>query len=147
MRSFRHARDHQLTRLATITGALALGATAIAAPALAGPSAAPTDIPTPTTPPPVTSLVHGIGDREGDFFITPTGDTTTYANGPEIVDGRGNVVWFQAVPAGDGLTTDGHEFLITPQNTALVLSYDVTTADLTSIGGAADQSVIDGVVQ
>src|SRR5580704_15447940 len=101
MRSFRHARDHQLTRLATITGALALGATAIAAPALAGPSAAPTDIPTPTTPPPVTSLVHGIGDREGDFFITPTGDTTTYANGPEIVDGRGNVVWFQAAPTGD----------------------------------------------
>jgi hypothetical protein len=140
--------------------------------------------------------VHGIGDKKGDFFITPTGDTTTYANGPEIVDGSGNVVWFHAVPtgdtasdfrtqtyngkpvltwwqgtglggvsdgedvianakgqqiakvkAGDGDTTDGHEFLITPQNTALVLSYKVTTADLTSIGGAADQSVIDGIVQ
>jgi hypothetical protein len=180
----------------TVSGVLALGVTAAVAPTFAGASATPSDTPTPTAPPPVTSLVHGIGDREGDFFITPTGDTTTYANGPEIVDGRGNVVWFQAAPAGDtaadfreqtyngkpvltwwqgtglggisdgtdiidntrgqqiatvtagdGLTTDGHEFLITPQNTALVLSYDVTTADLTSIGGPADQSVIDGVVQ
>jgi hypothetical protein len=196
MRSFRHVRDHQLTRLVTITGALALGVTAAAAPALAGTSASPKDTPAPTAPPPVTSLIHGIGDREGDFFVTPTGDTTTYANGPEIIDGAGNVVWFHAVPtadtasdfrpqtyngkpvltwwqgtglggvstgedviandsgqqiatvtAGNGLTTDGHEFLITPQNTALVLSYDVSTANLTSIGGAADQSVIDGVVQ
>jgi hypothetical protein len=186
----------KIHQLALAAGILALGVTAAAAPSLAGASAKPADTPTPTSPPPVTSLVHGIGDREGDFFITPTGDTTTYANGPEIVDGRGNVVWFQAVPAGDtaadfreqtyngkpvltwwqgtglgsvsdgtdvidntkgqqiatvtagdGLTTDGHEFLITPQNTALVLSYEVTTADLTSIGGAADQSVIDGVVQ
>jgi hypothetical protein len=196
MRSFRHIRHRRLTGLMAITGALALGVTAAAAPTIAGASATPADSPTPTAPPPVTSLVHGISDREGDFFITPTGDTTTYANGPEIVDGRGNVVWFQAAPTGDtaadfreqtyngkpvltwwqgtglgsisdgtdvidnihgqqiatvtagnGLTTDGHEFLITPQNTALVLSYDVTTADLTSIGGSADQSVIDGVVQ
>jgi Arylsulfotransferase (ASST) len=188
----------RLSWLATTTGVLALGAAAVAAPTLTASAAtsAPNLAPTPTSPPPITSLVHGIGDKEGDLFITPTGDTTTYANGPEIVSGSGKVVWFHAVPAGDtasdfreqtyhgkpvltwwqgtglggvsdgedviantkgqqiatvkagnGLTTDGHEFLITPQNTALVLSYDVTTADLTSIGGAASQSVIDGVVQ
>jgi hypothetical protein len=51
------------------------------------------------------------------------------------------------VNAGNGLSADGHEFLITPQNTALVLAYTTATADLTSIGGAADQTVINGVVQ
>jgi Arylsulfotransferase (ASST) len=209
MRSIRPAHAEQLSEadhrqhrrrpiwLATTTGVLALGVAA-AAPTLTATAAtrATTVTPAPTAPPPVTSLVHGIGNKEGDFFITPTGDTTTYANGPEIVDGSGKVVWFHAVPAGDtasdfreqtyqgkpvltwwqgtglggvsdgedviantkgqqiatvtagdGQTTDGHEFLITKQNTALVLSYDVTTANLTSIGGAADQSVIDGVVQ
>jgi hypothetical protein len=149
-----------------------------------------------SAPPPITALVHGIGNDEGDFFITPTGDTSTYANGVEIVDGDGNPVLFKSVPAGqtaadfrqqkydgksvltwwqgtglgglstgtdviadeqgnpiatvsagNGLTTDGHEFLITPWNTALVLSYDRATADLTSIGGPANQTVVDGVVQ
>ncbi|HTB50318.1 MAG TPA: arylsulfotransferase family protein, partial [Solirubrobacteraceae bacterium] len=52
-----------------------------------------------------------------------------------------------AVNAGNGLSADGHEFLITPWNTALILSYTTATADLTSIGGPADQTVIDGVVQ
>jgi hypothetical protein len=51
------------------------------------------------------------------------------------------------VNAGNGLSADGHEFLITPQNTALILAYTTATADLTSIGGPADQTVIDGVVQ
>jgi hypothetical protein len=52
-----------------------------------------------------------------------------------------------AVKAGNGLTTDGHEFLITPWNTALILSYDTATADLTSIGGPANQTVINGIVR
>ena len=149
-----------------------------------------------TTPPPVTILTPGSAQGNGDIFIAPTGDQSSYGNGPEILSRSGGVRWFHAVPtgqsaadfrtqtyrgkpvltfwqgtglgglssgadhiyndhyqpiatvtAGNGLTTDGHEFLITPQNTALVLSYVQTTADLTSIGGPADQSVIDGVVQ
>ena len=52
-----------------------------------------------------------------------------------------------AVNAGNGLSADGHEFLITPWNTALILSYQESTANLTSIGGPADQTVINGVVQ
>ena len=52
-----------------------------------------------------------------------------------------------AVNAGNGYTADGHEFLITPPNTALILAYSKTTADLTSIGGPSDQTVIDGIVQ
>jgi Arylsulfotransferase (ASST) len=52
-----------------------------------------------------------------------------------------------AVKAGDGLPTSGLDFLITPQNTALVLTSKQTTADLTSIGGSAHQKVIDDIVQ
>ena len=51
------------------------------------------------------------------------------------------------VNAGNGYSTDGHEFLITPWNTALILADTIATANLTSIGGPADQKVIDGVVQ
>jgi Arylsulfotransferase (ASST) len=151
---------------------------------------------TPLAPPPVTILTpHGTAGQ-GDIFISPFGDATTYANGPEIINGDGNVVWFKAVPAGQeasdfrtqtyegqpvltwwqgtglgglstgtdyiyndhyqqiaavnagpGLSADGHEFLITPQNTALILSYTTATANLTSIGGAPNQTVINGVVQ
>jgi hypothetical protein len=150
----------------------------------------------PTAPPPVTILSSQPNIGQGDIFISPFGDSSTYANGPEILDSQGNVVWFQPAPAGEeasdfrtqtyngqpvltfwqgtglgglsngtdyiyndhyqqiaavnagnGLSADGHEFLITPWNTALILSYTTATANLTSIGGPADQTVIDGVVQ
>jgi Arylsulfotransferase (ASST) len=151
---------------------------------------------TPTAPPPLTFLTPNGPQGRGDIFITPTGDSSTYANGPEILNRDGNVVWFHAIPqgltaadfrtqnyrgqpvltfwqgtgfgglstgtdyiyndryqqiasvnAGNGFSADGHEFLITPWNTALILSYTTTTANLTSIGGPADQTVINGVVQ
>jgi len=162
--------------------------------ALVGTPAA--DAAPPTSPPPITILTAPAHIDRGDIFITPTGDTSTYANGPEILDKRGNTVWFHAIPqgqtaadfrtqtyhgqpdltwwqgtglgglssgtdyiyndhyqqiatvnAGNGLSADGHEFLITPWNTALILSYTTATANLTSIGGPADQAVINGVVQ
>ncbi|MGO9788107.1 MAG: arylsulfotransferase family protein, partial [Solirubrobacteraceae bacterium] len=150
----------------------------------------------PTAPPPVTVLTPSTDVGRGDVFITPTGDTSTYANGPEILSPNGDVVWFHAIPAGqtaadfraqtyrgqraltwwqgtglgglssgtdyiyndhyqqiatvnagNGLSADGHEFLITPWNTALILAYTTATENLTSIGGPADQTVINGVVQ
>jgi hypothetical protein len=142
----------------------------------------------PTAPPPVTILTSAGALGDGDIFVTPTGGTSNYANGPEILDQQGNVIWFHplaqgqtaldfrvqtyrgkqvltwcqdgineiydddyqpiaTVQAGNGLQTDHHEFLITPWNTALVLADTTTTADLTSIGGPADQTVINGVVQ
>jgi hypothetical protein len=172
--------------LATFVAALATTASATSSAVAA----------TPTAPPPV-SILTSQGDLgQGDFFVSPFGDATTYANGPEILDQKGDVVWFQAVPAGqeasdfrtqsyngqpvltwwqgtglggvssgtdyiynehyqqiaavqagNGLSADGHEFLITPQNTALILSYTTATADLSSIGGPSNQTVIDGVVQ
>ncbi len=51
------------------------------------------------------------------------------------------------VKAGNGYSADGHEFLITPWNTALNISYTTATANLTKIGGPADQAVINGIVQ
>lgn len=172
----------------------ALVATAVTAPvALVG---SPAGAVTPTAPPPLTILTNSTPLGNGDFFITPTGDTGTYGNGPEIVSSTGQVIWFHPIPvgetaadfrtqtldgqtvltwwqgtgfgglsngtdyiynthfqqiatvnAGNGLTTDGHEFLITPWNTAFITSYDTATANLTSIGGPSDQTVIDGYVQ
>jgi hypothetical protein len=151
---------------------------------------------TPTSPPPITILQSSPFIGLGDIFITATGDSGTYANGPEILSPQGNVVWFHQIPvgqtsadfrtqiydgqpvltwwqgtgfgglssgtdyiynddyqqiatvnAGNGLSADGHEFLITPWNTALILSYTTAVANLTSIGGRANQTVINGVVQ
>jgi hypothetical protein len=111
-------------------------------------------------------------DRSGTqvwFHAAPAGDVDSDLR-PQRLDGRRVLTFWEgtsfgglsngtdyiyndhyqqiaAVHAGAGLTTDGHEFLITPHNTALILSYDTATANLTSIGGAADQTVIDGIVQ
>jgi hypothetical protein len=181
---------HGLLRL---TAGLALAGATVAPAALAHPEAAAA---APTTPAPLTVLSGNGAAGRGDIFLTPTGDTNTYANGAEITDRHGQELWFHAAPTGDtdadfraqtyhhrpvltfwegtglgglsdgtdyilndhyqpvatvhagnGLTTDGHEFLITRSNTALVLSYETATADLSSIGGAPNQTVIDGIVQ
>jgi hypothetical protein len=186
-----HARS-PLRWLVALVGAVTAALAVTATPALA----APTALPAPTAPPPVTILSSSGHFSRDDLFITPTGDTAQYANGPEILDRHGNVVWFHPIPvgqtaadfraqryrgrqvltwwqgtglgglatgtdyiyndrfqpiatvnAGNGLSADGHEFLITPRSTALILAYTTATADLTSIGGAANQTVIDGVVQ
>jgi len=50
------------------------------------------------------------------------------------------------VPAGGGRQSDLHEFLITPENTALLTSYEIRDADLTSIGGPSNGKVIGGLV-
>jgi hypothetical protein len=174
------------TAVVSVAAFVAAGSAALATAVQAGATV-------PTAPPPVTFLTGSpFSGPNDDIFITPTGGTATYANGPEILDRHGNVVWFQAltaadfreqtyegrpvltwwqgtglgglstgtdyiyndhyqqiatVNAGNGLTTDGHEFLITPWNTALILSYTTAVANLTSIGGPANQTVINGVVQ
>jgi Arylsulfotransferase (ASST) len=149
-------------------------------------------------PPPVTILTPATGLGNGYIFVTPTSYSGKYANGPEILDTQGNVVWFHAIPdkqtaadfrtqryhgkqvltwwqgtgwggnwlscgtdyiydnhfnqiatvqAGNGFCADGHEFLISPWNTALITIYALATADLTSMGGPADQTVVNGLVQ
>ena len=78
----------------------------------------------------------GPGGRPG-----PTGPTGT----DYIYNDRYQEI--ATVRAGNGDVTNFHEFLITPWDTALILVDTVTTANLTSIGGPADQRVIDGLVQ
>ena len=182
--------------IAITAAALAAGPALLSAGPAAASSAGASSTTTPAAPPPVTILTSNANKADGDFFISPYGDQSTYANGPEILSPSGKVLWFQAVPAGqeaadfrvqrydgqpvltwwqgtglgglsegtdyiyndhyqqiatvnagNGYSADGHEFLITPWNTALILSYTTATADLTSIGGPADQTVIDGIVQ
>jgi hypothetical protein len=177
-------------------GAVALAAATLPVVLAAAGQAGAAVTPSPTPPPPITILTAGANNGDGDIFISPFGDATTYANGPEIISNKGKIIWFHAVPAGqeasdfrtqtydgqpvltwwqgtglgglstgvdyiyndhykqiaevkagNGLSADGHEFLITPWNTALIVAYTTATANLTSIGGAADQSVINGVVQ
>jgi Arylsulfotransferase (ASST) len=53
----------------------------------------------------------------------------------------------QRVEAGNGLHGDLHEFLITPQRTALITIYQEIAADLTSVGGPKDGRLVQGVVQ
>jgi hypothetical protein len=183
--------------LALTAAVLAGGVLAGAGPvALSAGAAEASSVSATPTAPPVTILTSHASRADGDFFISPYGDQSTYANGPEILSPEGKVIWFHAVPAGEeaadfrtqvydgrpvltwwqgtglgglsqgtdyiyndryqqiatvnagnGYGADGHEFLITPWNTALILSYTTATADLTSIGGPADQTVIDGIVQ
>jgi hypothetical protein len=51
------------------------------------------------------------------------------------------------VGAGNGYKADVHEFLLTPQGTALLTVHAETTADLTSVGGPASGPVLDSIVQ
>jgi hypothetical protein len=51
------------------------------------------------------------------------------------------------LPAGGGRQSDLHEFLITPQSTALVTSYEVRPMDLSAVGGPPGGKAIGGVVQ
>src|SRR5580704_9199195 len=191
-RGTRRARPWRPRRSGRAMAAAVLAAALPASLGVAGPASAAA----PTAPPPVTVLTPGANNGNGDIFISPFGDTSSYANGAEIINNAGHVIWFHPVPAGqeasdfrtqtylghpvltwwqgtglgglsagtdyiyndryqpiatvqagNGYSADGHEFLITPWNTALILSYATATANLTSIGGPADQTVINGVVQ
>jgi hypothetical protein len=51
------------------------------------------------------------------------------------------------VRAGNGLRGDLHEFLITPEDTALVVAYALRRTDLSPIGGPKDGMVWEGIVQ
>ncbi|MFC4001881.1 arylsulfotransferase family protein [Prauserella oleivorans] len=51
------------------------------------------------------------------------------------------------VRTGNGVRADLHDFVITPRDTALLLAYRTVPMDLTPVGGPADGSVYEGVVQ
>jgi Arylsulfotransferase (ASST) len=49
--------------------------------------------------------------------------------------------------AGNGYEGDHHEFLITPEDTALITIYSEVPMDLSSVGGPTDGTVLDGIAQ
>ena len=49
--------------------------------------------------------------------------------------------------AGNGYEGDHHEFLITPENTALITIYSEVPMDLSSVGGPTYGTVLDGIAQ
>src|ERR1700691_1894821 len=51
------------------------------------------------------------------------------------------------VQAARGLRGDLHEFVITPRNTALLTSYVITSADLSSVGGSRAGTIQDAIFQ
>jgi outer membrane protein assembly factor BamB len=51
------------------------------------------------------------------------------------------------VRAGNGYRGDLHEFLITPEDTALITAYNPVRVDLSAIGGPADAGVWEGIAQ
>jgi hypothetical protein len=51
------------------------------------------------------------------------------------------------VRAGNGYEGDHHEFLITPEDTALITIYSKVPVDLSFVGGPTDGTVLDGIVQ
>src|ERR687897_551090 len=51
------------------------------------------------------------------------------------------------VKAGNGYEGDHHEFLITPEDTALITIYHKVSMDLSGLGGPVDGVVLDGIVQ
>jgi hypothetical protein len=51
------------------------------------------------------------------------------------------------VRAGNSYRGDHHEFLITPQNSALLTIYDPVRVDLSPVGGPKEGVVLDGIVQ
>ena len=51
------------------------------------------------------------------------------------------------VNAGHGLQADLHEFVITPQDTALITAFRPVAADLSALGGPRQGTVLSGAVQ
>ena len=51
------------------------------------------------------------------------------------------------IKAGNGYQADHHEFLITPQDTALFTVFDTVHRDLSSVGGPVNGAVFEGIIQ
>jgi hypothetical protein len=89
---------------------------------------------------------------------------------PQIYDGKPVLTWWRGkatagvgdgyyvimdssyhqivtVTAANGLTGDIHEFLITPQDTALITVYRRLSRDLSSVGGPKEGAIYEGIVQ
>jgi Arylsulfotransferase (ASST) len=74
------------------------------------------------------------------------GEHTGYGQGEYVLLDR-SYREVRRVRAGKGYESDHHEFLISPQDTALFTIYHKVPMDLSAIGGEKDAVVLDGIVQ
>jgi Arylsulfotransferase (ASST) len=80
----------------------------------------------------------------------------TWWQGKTIIDGYGlgedvianaNYKTVAVVKAGNGLAADEHEFLVTPNGSAIVTAYDPVRQNLAGVGGASSGIAVDCVAQ
>jgi hypothetical protein len=102
---------------------------------------------------------HPLQDAEVDAFNfevqTYKGETVlTWWEGQHTGYGQGEYVIcdhsyreIKRVRAGNGFEGDHHEFLITPEDTALITIYSKVSRDLSGVGGPVDGEVLDGIAQ
>ncbi|MBA3492146.1 MAG: aryl-sulfate sulfotransferase [Rubrobacteraceae bacterium] len=102
---------------------------------------------------------HPLQDAEHDAFNfgvqTYKGETVlTWWEGQHTGYGQGEYVIcdhsyreIKRVRAGNGYEGDHHEFLITPEDTALITIYSKVSRDLSGVGGPVDGNVLDGIAQ
>ncbi len=92
----------------------------------------------------------------GPYGRTMNFETQTYKGRPVLTWGQtpGEYVIFDdayheiaSFGAANGYNGDHHEFLISPQDTALITIYNAVPRDLTSVGGPSDSVAIQGIVQ
>src|SRR5215213_9735564 len=92
----------------------------------------------------------------GPYGRTMNFETQTYQGRDVLTWGQtpGEYVIFDAsyreiasFGAANGYNGDHHEFLISPQGTALITIYNAVLRDLTSVGGSKDSVAIQGIVQ
>jgi Arylsulfotransferase (ASST) len=84
---------------------------------------------------------------KGEKVITWwVGHHTGYGQGEYII-ADSSYRQIKRLVAGNGLEGDHHEFLITPQDTALITIYNKVEMDLSSVGGPVEGTVLDGIVQ
>jgi len=111
-----------------------------------------------------------IVDEHGEpVWFLPQGAVTAMGLRVQQYEGRDVLTWYEGtvlgpyggdfvvydptyhlvarVKAGRGRHGDLHEFLLTPQKTALISIYREITADLTSVGGPVDGRLVEGIVQ
>jgi hypothetical protein len=102
---------------------------------------------------------HPLQDAEADAFNfevqTYKGEKVlTWWEGQHTGYGQGEYVILdhsyreiRRVRAGNGYEGDHHEFLITPEDTALITIYSKVSRDLSGVGGPVDGEVLDGIAQ
>ena len=88
-----------------------------------------------------------VQEYKGEMVLTWwVGHHSGYGQGQYVVADRAyNEI--TRVRAGNGYEGDHHEFLITPEDTALLTIYSEEAMDLSPVGGPVDGRVLDGIVQ